>query len=804
MRPVAAFLFFLISATGSASEDFTGKLLPFFNKHCYECHDAGTHKGGLDLDALPRDLGDEAAMAKWVRLFDRVTSGEMPPQDRERPTPGEIRIFQENLSPPLIAAHQEQKGTVLRRLNRREYENTLNDLLGIRLNAAALLPEDGRSGEFDTVGASLGLSAEALRSYLDLATGAIDLAIARTTAPPEAVRTTASYAETQGAEKFIGDAWLKAPDGAVVFFRDLSYPTGMLREANSKQRGWHRIRVTGYAYQSDKPVIFSVGGTTFDRAAGRPTWDYFSFNPGAPQTIELTVWMEKNYMVEITPQGIHDPEYLIKRNGLANYKGPGLAIQSVEIEGPLPGEFPSRGHRLIFEGLDRREIEPRNPAEKEKKYYVPRFEIVSADPVRDVPPVLRRFAEAAFRRPVDEETTAPYLLLFQRELADGADFETALRTALTAMLCSPDFLYLREAPGALDDQALASRLSYFLARTLPDAELRAAAAAGSLSRDPASLRDQAMRLLEAPGSERFIADFTDSWLDLRSIEFTNPDEQLFPEFDRYLQDSMVAETRAYLRELLGSNLDVSHLVKSDFAMLNWRLAEHYGIPGVTSPKVERVSLPADSVRGGLLTQASVLKVSANGTNTSPVLRGVWINERILGKHPAPPPPGIPGVEPDIRGATTLRELLAKHRDSESCQSCHQMIDPPGFALESFDPIGGWRETFRSLGEGEKPEQRFAGSRSIRYRIGPPVDASGELPDGRTFANYAGYRDLIAGEKAMLARAFATKLLTFATGREMGFSDRAEIDAIVAKAGESGSGLRDLLLLCVSSEIFRQK
>ena len=267
---------------------------------------------------------------------------------------------------------------------------------------------------------------------------------------------------------------------------------------------------------------------------------------------------------------------------------------------------------------------------------------------------------------------------------------------------------------------------------------------------------------------------------------------------------MLAESRTYFRELLKENLDCSHLVKSDFAMLNRRLAEHYGIPGVDSPTVTRVSLSADSVRGGFMTQASVLKVSANGTNTSPVLRGVWINERILGKHPAPPPPGIPGVEPDIRGATTLREILAKHRNSESCQACHEMIDPPGFALESFDPIGGWRDHFRSLGEGEKPAQLHAGSRRIQWRIGPPVDASGQLQDGRDFAGYVEFRDLVAQDQPLLAKAFVTKLLTFATGREMGFSDRPEINQIVAKSGETGYGLRDLVLLAVSSEIFRNK
>jgi hypothetical protein len=244
-------------------------------------------------------------------------------------------------------------------------------------------------------------------------------------------------------------------------------------------------------------------------------------------------------------------------------------------------------------------------------------------------------------------------------------------------------------------------------------------------------------------------------------------------------------------------------VKSDFAMLNWRLARHYGIDGVGSPVVTKVKLPADSPRGGFLSQASVLKVSANGTNTSPVLRGVWINERLLGKHPAPPPPGIPGVEPDIRGATTLRELLDKHRDSESCQACHEMIDPPGFALESFDPIGGWRDRFRSLGEGEKVDL-VVGAKKAVYRLGPPVDASGRLQDGRPFSGYLDYRDLVAADRSALAKAFLTKLLTFATGREMGFSDRAEIDALVTESAKTGHRLRDLVLLAVSSEIFRRK
>jgi hypothetical protein len=385
------------------------------------------------------------------------------------------------------------------------------------------------------------------------------------------------------------------------------------------------------------------------------------------------------------------------------------------------------------------------------------------------------------------------------------------------MLCSPDFLYFQERPlvGAtlkaeradgshrLDDYSLAARLSYFLTRTTPDEQLLAAAAKGRLAGDQRALLEHVDRLLGDPRWERFVVDFTDAWLNLRDIEFTNPDSALYPEFDSYLQWSMLGETRSFFRQLITANLGVRNLVKSDFAMLNERLAEHYGIAGVRGPEIRPVSLPGGSLRGGLLSQASILKVSANGTSTSPVTRGVWVMERLLGQTPPPPPPGVPGVEPDIRGATTLRELLDKHRTLDTCRGCHQKIDPPGFALESFDPIGGWRERFRVLGQGE-PVAALVRGQKVRYKLGPPVDASGEFENGKAFAGYAEFRELLLVDEPRLARALAIKLLTFATGREMGFSDRQEIDRIVQAAAGSGYGVRDLVRLITTSDIFLSK
>ena len=793
----------LCCAEPAGADDFRQPLSAFFTRFCNECHAGGAREGGLALDELGADLGDAATFAKWERVFDRVKNGEMPPGDAEQPGKQQRASFASSLGGPLTKAHAAAKGTVLRRLNRREYKNTLNDLFGTHLDLESQLPQDGRSHEFDNVGDALGISMVQMQRYLEAADQVLDAAIATTTEKPMAEVKRATYAETREAQRHLGKQWLKLDDGAVVFFRKLSYPTGMLRTANVRRTGRYQIRVTGYAYQSDEPITFSVGATTFARGAEKPTFGYYSMPPGKPSTIELEAWISRNYMIQIEPYGIVDADYAIKNHGIENYRGPGLAILHVELKGPLVDPFPSRGHRLLLDGIDRREVEPRNPADKKKSWYQPKFEVVSQQPSEDARRVIRRVAARAFRRPLEERQVAPYVRLFEAQLEQGAGFEPALRTAVAAVLCSPEFLFLPEGAGPLDDFALASRLSYFLTRTLPDEPLVGLARAGKLTSDAETLAAEVERLLNDARSDRFVEDFTDAWLNLRDIDFTSPDRNLFPEFDPFLRYSMVEETRLFFRELIEQNLRAKNIVQSDFAMLNKRLAEHYGIAGVAGPEIRRVPLPPGSVRGGFLSQASVLKVSANGTNTSPVVRGAWVLQRILGQTPPPPPPGVPGVEPDVRGAATLRELLDKHRNLESCGVCHRQIDPPGFALESFNPIGGWRDRFRSLGEGERVNLEING-RKVRYKRGPAVDATGEMPDGRTFAGYREFREFLAADEDALARTLATKLLTFATGREMGFSDRAAIDRIVEQSRARGHGVRELIQLVVQSEVFRSK
>ena len=809
MKELYAFLLLCATAsTLSAAALFPKATEAFLEMHCFDCHGEGENKGGLDLEKLGRDLTDAATFAKWERIFDRVDKGEMPPAKvKDQPKPRELAEFRGSLFSRLEKAHATAKGTVLRRLNRREYENTMNDLFGTALELEKLLPEDGRSGEFDNVGETLGISMQHMGMYIRTAGMVLEEAIANTIEAPKPQKRVARYTDDKRMDRYLGDNRLKLVDGSIVRFSAGGYPRGDIKSVSTREEGFYRVKVSGFAYQSDTPITFSVGAITFRRGEEEPIFGYFSFPPGVPgklHTVELTVFMGDRYMIQIEPYGIADTDLSRRRKEKIHareYKGPGLAIHSVEVEGPLVGEFPTRGHKLLLSGVKRTEIPPRNPNDRKKKKYKPQFEIKSADEKTDAEQALGRLVNTAFRRPVEPHEVTPYVKLFQTERARSEAFEPALRTAAIAVLSSPHFLYLREPAGALDDYALASRLSYFLTRTAPDAGLLSLARAGKLR---ANLRAQTERLLKDKRFERFITDFTEAWLNLREMDFTIPDRTLYPEYEPYLRFSMPRETEAFLRELIAGNHPASAIVKTDFAMINDRMAEHYGIDGVAGSQFRKVALPANSWRGGFLSQGSVMKVSANGSATSPVVRGVYVMERILGITPTPPPPNIPGVEPDVRGAATLRELLDKHRNVTSCASCHNHIDPLGFALESFDVTGMRRDRFRNRSKGGEKVNAVVRGREVAYRLGPAVDSSGKFLDGNSYRDFRAYRNYLAKHDDRLARAFAGKLLTFATGRELGFSDRAELDRIVADTAQNKHRLRDLLHRIINSEIFLNK
>ncbi len=504
------------------------------------------------------------------------------------------------------------------------------------------------------------------------------------------------------------------------------------------------------------------------------------------------------------------------QNPLAEKDGqPGVVFRWMEVEGPIHDEWPTPGHKVLFGSLPfhERKLSPSelkaagetNRFGDRKFVQPPGVEVESRKPLADAEKLLGEFLRRAYRRPVEMADVKRFLPVVRSAMKRGNNFTDAMIAAYTAVLCSPEFVYLEEKPGRLGDYALAARLALFLWNVPPDDELRRIAARGDLQR-PEVLRAQTDRMLAAPKSRQFIEAFLDYWLDLRRMQATAPDAELYSDYylDDLLTESALAETRAFFTELLREDLPARNLVASDFAMLNEKLAAHYGLPRVQGVALKRTALPKESVRGGLLTQASVLKVTANGTTTSPVLRGAWVMERILGQKPPPPPPSVPAVEPDIRGATTIRQQLEMHRTLESCNACHAKIDPPGFALENFDVMGGWRERYRSEAGGELAVGLAKSGQKFEFHWALPVDAAGAMPDGRPFRDIREFRRLLLADERQIARNLAGQLTVYATGAPVSFADRREVEAILDRASSSHFGVRSLVHELVQSDLFRNK
>ncbi|MBM3837360.1 MAG: DUF1592 domain-containing protein [Verrucomicrobia bacterium] len=541
-----------------------------------------------------------------------------------------------------------------------------------------------------------------------------------------------------------------------------------------------------------------------------------------PSVHELDVWLLAGEMIRPDAGRLFRSRPGASRwqNPLAEKDGqPGVVFRWLEVEGPIYDEWPPAGHRLLFgdlslvsrkvdanaEGRAARNLARTNRFGDRRFTPPPGVEVFSDQPLRDAKRLLPEFIRRAYRRPTSKVEVARFLPVVENALKLGNSFTDAMLAAYTAVLSSPGFICLEERPGRLDDYALASRLSFFLWNSPPDDELRLCAAMNELYK-PNVLRAQTERLLADLKSRRFVEAFLDYWLDLRKIVATAPDANLYGDYylDDLLTESALEETRLFFAELLRCDLPARNIAASDFALLNERLAAHYGLSPVQGVALRRTALPADSVRGGLLTQAAVLKVTANGTTTSPVLRGAWIMERILGQKPPPPPPSVPAVEPDIRGAVTIRQQLDQHRTLESCSACHAKIDPPGFALENFDVLGGWRERYRAEGGGT-PEKGLAKSgQKFAFHYALPVDSSGVLPDGRTFRDVREFKQLLLADEAQLARNLARQLAVYATGAPIRFADRPQIEAILQRAKPSHYGVRSLMHEIVQSELFRNK
>ena len=434
-----------------------------------------------------------------------------------------------------------------------------------------------------------------------------------------------------------------------------------------------------------------------------------------------------------------------------------------------------------------------------------RVEVQSERPRHDAERLLSNFLTRAYRHDFEPQHLNRFLKLFDHLHEQGVGFASAMLSVYTAVLASPGFIFLDEQPGNLDNYAVATRLSLFLSNSEPDVVLRTLAKQGKL-RNPTVLREQVDRILDQSKSRRFVDAFTDYWLDLRKIDDTSPSTILYSDYelDEPLKQAALEETRLFVEKLISDNLPAKNIVDSDFTFANERLASHYQLPDIHGANMRFVKLPSDSVRGGIMTQASVLKVTANGTTTSPVIRGNWITERILGVR-IPPPPNVPAVEPDIRGAVTIRQQLEKHRQDTSCASCHAKIDPPGFALEAFDVMGGFRDRYRAVSD-TVPATKGIGmnGQAFQFHYGLPVDCAGNLAGEVGFRDIKELKQLLLRDERSVARNLAVQLTLYATGAPISFSDHESIERILDQTSYGNYGVRSIIHAIVQSELFLNK
>jgi len=799
---------------------------------CAGCHQGQSAAGGLDVTALSTNLADRATREKWIRMHDRVDKREMPPKGT--PFPAAMRTAMR--APLSRALHEADRADVavhgrapMRRLNRDEYEQNLRDLLQLpHLDIRDMLPEDREAYHFNKVSEALDMSRVQLAAYLDATEAALRQAMAASVQPPAAtqfrtfgfklfpsLRSTGTLSsmffikdnrginvESERATPLTAE---QERDETIEMglFRSPGWPYGAFpRGFAAPHSGEYRVRLRARAVLQHPgfKVTPTRGYVPMTLRSRRPTnhdiaedvksvGGILEIQP-EPRVYETTVLLNKGQTVEYGLLGLPVPQVDAIPSRPGSYRfppfppggAPGVAFQWIEIEGPLaPPAWPPPSHRVLFDDLGA------TPAPAQAKVEARRL--------------LRRFAALAARGGVrvTEEALRSFEDLVNARLEKHEPFAEAMLTGYQAFLSSGLFIYLQEPR---DDGGIAERLSHFLANSRPDADLMRRAREQSL-RDPRVLRTEVDRLIAGPGFARFVKGLADYWLSLRHLRRDDPDIRLYPEYrlDEYLVDSMERETLEFVAALLRDNLPVRTLVQADFVYTNDRLARHYDLPPVSGSALRRVSLPPGSPLGGLLTQGAILKITANGTSTSPVLRGAWIMDRVLGEPPPPPPPGVPAVEPDIRGARTIREQLALHTKSVTCKACHAKFDPVGLALENFDVSGRWRTRYRGIAEGERVSGIDHTGHDFAYTLAGAVNPSGTLIDGRSFKDVRELKALFAANPRGLARNLLHQFTVYATGTPARFSDRREIDRILDSCAGQGYRARDLLHAFVESRIF---
>lgn len=811
-----------LAAAMDGDAEFQTVVMPFLNQYCYDCHGADEQSGERRFDQLTGAISDDKTLVELQDVLDQLNLSEMPPEEASQPTAEQRLQVIEWLTNTISEYHATREPgneeVVLRRLNAREYRNTIRDLLRLEMtmfDPTQAFPKDETTEHLDNVGDALVVSGYLLARYLDAAEQVVSKAMHPLTQPePQVWRFSDGLRQQpeidQVHRKTNGYAHLTLYDVVGADKHEGAYAPIHAFANGVPHDGFYKIRFRAAGLNREHPYDDEFLG--IDRreplrlgivAGNHRVGPLHKPQPMEPllaemdltdemQTYSVRVWLDQGYTPRFTfINGLMDARNLWTRiqrkypdlfpkaasgivaqryNAIANGKLPMIHVDDIEIEGPFYDQWP-RPSQLAMLGEDwSRVAETGELGEEQVRAH------------------LAQFMTRAFRRNVMDEEVVRVAALVASRQATGRTAVEAFGDGVKAVLCSPSFLYLEEGDAPeLSATALAARLSYFLWSSMPDEHLSELAESGELMQQGV-LRAELRRMLASPKSAAFINGFLDTWLTLRDLGSSPPDRGSFREYYHYdLGAAMREETVLFTRYILERNLSIEHFIDSDFTFLNKRLALHYGLRVPESlvrdaRRFELVQLDDDR-RGGLLGQASVLTVSANGIDTSPVVRGVWLLENILGVTPSPPPPDVAALDPDVRGAKSIRDQLEKHRNVASCYDCHRKIDPLGFALENFDPVGKWRD---------------------RYTNKAKIETAGKLPNGKSFEDVRELKAILLEQKEQFLQALTEKMLSYSLGRTLGVADRPQVESIVEQLSERGGGFRDLVELVVLSEAFRRR
>ncbi len=849
MTKRATLLAFVLFAAAPAADSPAHKSVSqFVGKYCLKCHDKETEKGDREFETFRLPLAKEADLIVAKDIIDQLTLREMPPKKAEaHPSDDErlaiIRFLREGIASARGKIESTAARTALRRLSNREYENTLATLFGRRVDTLGLtadFPKEKASEHIDTIGKSLVTSGFLLDQYFQSANRLVELRLGRSSQAektPQHQRSTRASHASDDRPELAPQSWhftgnfrqyeeLSGPHKAAFDYKFLC----LYEQPNTDTRqggyghiedflkgvpvsGLYDIEVHAQAMHRDTHYDPTIFGIDFSEpfilgvVPGDATKNHIHYPqliepllahavvPDAqPEWIKFRVWLEAGQTPRfIFPNGPYESRasvITINKRYADDFQGkfakagvsrthllregklPHIRIGEIKIAGPMP--------------------EPGGSAEEIAVFGPGGFQ-----PKRALDQ-LHAFATRAYRRPLTSADRSAIKKIYDTRVRENAPPRAAALDALKMILCSPSFLYFSEVTAEKEPKLgpydLATRLSYALWAAPPDAELLAAAAAGKLTA-PAEIRKHSARLLADERVGGFVSAFLEAWLRLRDLgSMPPPRETMRVFYAENLPEAMKTEPRLFFRHLLRENGSVRQFLDADYTFADKRLAKLYELPEAKTLRIadgfQRVSLAGSRQRGGLLGMAGVLTVSANGVETSPVTRGVWVMENILGIKPAPPPDVVPAIEPDVTGITTIRERLAKHRTDPACNECHRKIDPLGFSLENFDPIGRWRTTY------PKPKGNAPA---------PPVDSSGEFNSGETYEDFHGFkRILVSGRQDIFTRHLIRQFLSYATGRHMEAADDYVIEEIFEAVKKDGYGLRTLVLECLASEIFRSR